>query len=253
MAGTHHIIADNANITKAIADLVKNSKDYKPFTAKEERQFIKDNIDNPEYLKSELIKRNVRLVLSMGKKYALTTDSFDDLIQSGFYGLAKAAEKFDYVNAKNRFCTYAGFWIRKYLLNPYYDRYESKIKYNAISLDKPIGAKDGEEDNNTISMLDSKFCPCYNRAIPDINTEISNSDKISLVNSISENVATSGELSGVDKQVYSMCMLQHKTIKDTSKIINIPSKDVEKSKKKVTLYIRKMLSTKYNIQRYSDI
>lgn len=253
MAGTHHVIADNANITKVIGDLVKNSKDYKPFTAKEERQFIKDNIDNPEYLKSELIKRNVRLVLSMSKKYALTTDSFDDLIQSGFYGLAKAAEKFDYANAKNRFCTYAGFWIRKYLLNPYYDRYETKIKYNAISLDKPLTAKDDEESNNTISLLDSKFCPCYNRAIPDINTEIATADKISLVNTISQNVATSGELSAVDKKVYKMCLLQHKTIKDTSKIINISAKEIEKSKKKVTQFIKKMLSTKYNILRYSDI
>lgn len=232
--------------------MLNNSEQYKPFSAKEERKFINDNIDNLEYVKSELIKRNIRLVISMSRKYALTTDNYDDLLQNGFYGLVKAADKFDYT-ANNRFCTYAGFWIRKYLLSPFYDKYDSKIKYNAFNLDIPQKDKDSLAKNNNISLMEAKVDPCYDRAIEDIDKSISATDMTTLVNAISSNVNSSTELSALDKSVYNLCLLQQYTVKDACKSIKSTPQEITRSKRKINQYIKNFLKTKYNISEYSDI
>lgn len=245
-------ILNNSNITKVIAELFENSSEYKPFTAAEERKFIADNINNPDLIKSELIKRNIRLVISMSKKYALTTTNYDDLLQNGFLGLVKASEKFDF-NAKIRFCTYAGWWIRKYILAPYYDKYESKIKYNSFNLDVPLSSNNGSTINNTDSIIDSYIDPSYNKSSYNINDELYSMDKVELVNIISSNIKESNELSSIDKSVYKFCLLKHYTIKDTSKIIKVPTDEITKSKRKVNQYIKKFLKNEFNILNYNDI
>lgn len=60
--------------------------------------------------KEELIKRNLRLVISIAKKYANRGLDFDDLIQEGNIGLMKAIDKFD-LTKKCKFSTYATWWI----------------------------------------------------------------------------------------------------------------------------------------------
>lgn len=62
----------------------------------------------------ELVKSNLRLVVSMAKKYRNWGVDFDDLIQEGNLGLMKAAEKSDWRRGY-RFSTYATWWIRQAL------------------------------------------------------------------------------------------------------------------------------------------
>src|SRR4051812_34370040 len=62
--------------------------------------------------KEQLLKANLRLVVSVAKRYARPTMPFLDLIQEGNIGLVRAVEKFDYQRGF-KFSTYAMWWIRQ--------------------------------------------------------------------------------------------------------------------------------------------
>ena len=78
----------------------------------EEIELAKRIADGDKEAKNKLIESNMRLVVSIAKRYMGRGMSFADLYSDGNMGLIKAAEKFDYTKGF-KFSTYATWWIRQ--------------------------------------------------------------------------------------------------------------------------------------------
>ncbi|MBH0208759.1 MAG: hypothetical protein A4C66_02140 [Nitrospira sp. HN-bin3] len=83
-------------------------------TFKEEQQLGKRVMAGDERARQHMIESNLRLVISIGKRYMHRGFPFSDIVEEGNLGLIKAVEKFNYKRGF-RFSTYASWWIRQYI------------------------------------------------------------------------------------------------------------------------------------------
>ncbi len=91
---------------------LKEIGNYPLLTMADEVELAKKIADGDEYARQLLAESNLRLVVSIAKRYVGRGLSFLDLIQEGNLGLIKAVEKFDYLKGY-KFSTYATWWIRQ--------------------------------------------------------------------------------------------------------------------------------------------
>jgi len=90
----------------------KERTDLTPRQIKLKLQKVEKSLEMANKAKSELIQANLRLVVSIAKKYTNRGLMFLDLIQEGNIGLMKAVDKFEYQRGY-KFSTYATWWIRQ--------------------------------------------------------------------------------------------------------------------------------------------
>ena len=105
-----------------------------PLSPEEEQALIERLTQEDEEAKSELIERNLRLVVYIAKKFDNTNIDIEDLISVGTIGLIKAVNSFD-GSKKIKIATYASRCIENEILM--YLRKSSKIK-SEMSLDEPL-------------------------------------------------------------------------------------------------------------------
>ena len=98
--------------TDALQMFLNELRHYPLLSAREEIELAKRIERGDLEAKERLINSNLRLVVSLAKKYPAYDLTLLDLIQEGIFGLVRAAEKFDWRKGY-KFSTYATFWIRQ--------------------------------------------------------------------------------------------------------------------------------------------
>ena len=105
-------VPDGISIDDPVRMYLKEIGKVPLLSAEEEIEIAKRMAEGDELAKQQLAEANLRLVVSIAKRYVGRGMLFLDLIQEGNLGLIKAVEKFDYSKGY-KFSTYATWWIRQ--------------------------------------------------------------------------------------------------------------------------------------------
>ena len=106
-------LISNVKVDDPVKVYLKDIGQVQLLTSEQEIELAKKIKDGDVRAKKELSERNLKLVVSIAKKYVNRSSmQFLDLIQEGNLGLLKAVEKFDHTKGF-RFSTYATWWIRQ--------------------------------------------------------------------------------------------------------------------------------------------
>ncbi|CCE66770.1 sigma-70 family RNA polymerase sigma factor [Candidatus Mycoplasma haematominutum] len=163
----------------------------KMLTADEEKQ-IAQLMDTPErkgFAEKQLMTSNLRLVISVAKKYLNCGFNLGDLIQEGVFGLRKAITKFDY-KFGNKFSTYATWWIRQAITRSIADQskiiripvHMMEIINKLTKAEKDLILKNGntpslEELSSEMQKYGTQFTPQKISEIKKINVDLVSLDK----------------------------------------------------------------------------
>ncbi len=105
-------LAAEYNLDDPVRMYLKEIGQVRLLTADEEVELARQVAEGNKHAKDKLTEANLRLVVSIAKKYSGRGLHILDLIQEGNTGLIRAVDKFDYTKG-NKFSTYATWWIRQ--------------------------------------------------------------------------------------------------------------------------------------------
>ena len=155
--------------TDAIGTYLKDIGSIPLLTRELEYKYSVESKAGDTFAKNKLIESNLRLVVSIAKRYVGRGMAFLDLIQEGNLGLIKAIDKYD-PNMGYKFSTYATWWIRQAITRAIYDQsrtiripahlYEKIDKMNRVSNElyqklnrEPQNSELAEELNTTVAVV----------------------------------------------------------------------------------------------------
>ncbi len=134
-------VPNNVSIDDPVRMYLKEIGKVPLLTADEERELAIRMSQGDEVAKQKLAEANLRLVVSIAKRYVGRGMLFLDLIQEGNLGLIKAVEKFDYTKGY-KFSTYATWWIRQAITRAIADQARTiRIPVHMVETIKQAGAR----------------------------------------------------------------------------------------------------------------
>lgn len=253
------IIRDNENATKLMRYCEAHKHDVcKVLNKEEELELIASLKDDPEKLQEALIMHNVAMVFKLASQFMSATNSFDETVQNGMYGLCYAAKKFDFTQTKTKFSTYAHNWIYKYVWWTYWkDTQNTKDPLaQAVSLDSSISdfastSKSSESDNgNLANYLENHIDPNDPKATS-TDGNLSNLSAQNIYEDIQKYMLSS-DFTDLDRLVFDRSFVGNSlTVRQISSTYDIPLKEVKSSYAKIMALLKNMLKEK-NITSVSD-
>jgi RNA polymerase nonessential primary-like sigma factor len=113
-SGRSRAAADRSEGLDTLKSYLREVRRSTLLTFKQEQQLGKRVMAGDEEARQQMIEANLRLVISIGKRYMNRGFPFADIVEEGNLGLIKAVEKFNYKKGF-RFSTYASWWIRQFI------------------------------------------------------------------------------------------------------------------------------------------
>lgn len=155
-----------------------------PLLTAEEEVYLAEQVKlGNKSARDKLINSNLRLVVSIAKKYNTTSMTMDDRIQEGNLGLAKAVEKFDPTKGY-RFSTYATWWIRQAITRAIADKEKSiRLPVHYVEEIKKVQKfiKEYEQKNN-IYPTKSEIAKELDMSVKKVEDILKNSLEVSSLN-----------------------------------------------------------------------
>lgn len=191
------------------------------------RKIQEGSVKEKEEAKKELIQANLRLVVSIAKKYIGQGVLFMDLVQEGSLGLIKAAEKFDY--KKNfKFSTYATWWIKQTIIRAI-SNHSRTIRIPVHMLEKIRKYKKAcsvaacnesmEVDDETIS----KLCGLNEKKIDEVKSALKK-EPISLDTFVTEDLCIQDYVEDTSYSSPENSTQKNLQMKDVKKLLNLLEK-----------------------------
>ena len=248
------IIKGNQNTTKLINELKKATKQYPTLSKQKEDELIKTYKNNREKLNNLLFMHNIRLVFNVAKKYMSKTDDFDSMVQDGMLGLAIAAKNFD-ISRGVKFITYATPWVRKKVLERFYNKANEVVK-RSVSLDAPLSggsSKINDNDDPSFDKFVNEYIDPSITSIKSLQHQLSANEQSQICADLYRDLKDDNALTEKEKKIFMDLFYNREKPRDIQLIYDVTAKDVHAIKDKVLKSMKEKLESKYGIHSFSDI
>lgn len=246
------IIKGNQNTTKLILELKKAAAQYPTLTKEEEDKLVQENKHDRDKLNRLLFMHNVRLVFNIAKKYKSMTDDFDSMVQDGMLGLATAASNFD-VDRGVKFITYAMPWIKKKVLERFYEKNHEVVQKSVSLNSASTSSKLNDNDNVDLEDYVNEYIDPSSCVIKPTCQQILADEHTQLCADLYDELDNRKDLTDVEKNIFIDLFYNREKSRDIMFKYNITPKDIAVTKDKILKIMKNKLEVKYDIHSFSDV
>tara|TARA_R110000796_G_scaffold162503_1_gene279258 strand:- start:5858 stop:6712 length:855 start_codon:yes stop_codon:yes gene_type:complete len=203
-------------------------------THQEEYEIAYQAFNGDEKAKQELVKHNLRFVISVAKQYETNHVKLEDLINEGNLGLVIASSKFD-PSRGFKFLSYAVYWIRRYILSYIAENGKTiRLPNNKINIMSKL--------KDEFNLLEQKLqrAPCYDEMVNEVGGKFTEDDVVFYFDTIGNHILSLDKEMGHEGSTTALYnLIEESNNINTSHYLDI--EDTEKRQKGILTLLDKKL------------